>query len=49
VNETVGVTRLEVAAGVRFERIAAARTETDRRLVERRERLASLDVDADAT
>jgi hypothetical protein len=49
VNETLGVSRLEAAAAFRFECIAAARTKTDRRLVERRAQLASLDVDADAT
>jgi hypothetical protein len=49
VNEAHGVARLGAATGVGFAHIAAARNETDRRLVERRERLASLDVDRDAT
>jgi hypothetical protein len=44
-----GVVRLEAAAGVRFDHVAQARTETDRRLLERRERIASVVVDADAT
>ena len=48
-NEAHGVARLEAATGVGFAHIAAARNETDRRLVERRAQLASLDVDADAT
>lgn len=44
-----GVARLEAAAGVRFGNIAAARDRTERGLVERRERLATLDEDGDAT
>lgn len=48
-NAAHGVARLEAATGIRFAHIAAARNETDRRLVGRRERLTSLDVDADAT
>lgn len=43
-----GVARLEAAAGVRFGNIAAARDRTERGLVERRERLATLDEDGDA-
>ncbi len=43
-----GVARVEDSVGTRFSHIAAARTETDRRLLDRRERFASLDVDDDA-
>jgi hypothetical protein len=43
------VARLEAATGNRFERIASARSATERRLHERRERLTALDVDADGT
>jgi UTP:GlnB (protein PII) uridylyltransferase len=44
-----GVARLETASGVSFHHIAAARAETERRLVERRLRTASVQVDEDAT
>ena len=43
-----GVARLEAASGVSFQHIAAARAETERRLVERRSRMASVQVDEDA-
>src|SRR5450755_4156332 len=43
-----GVARLEAASGVSFQHIAAARAETERRLVERRSRMASVKVDEDA-
>jgi hypothetical protein len=43
------VAGLEAASGVRFERIAAARNETEQRLGERRERFASLEVDPHTT
>jgi len=49
VNESRGVARLEAATGSRFERIASARHETERRLNERRERLTALDIDAGGT
>jgi UTP:GlnB (protein PII) uridylyltransferase len=39
---------LEAASGVSFQHIAAARAETERRLVERRSRTASVQVDEDA-
>ncbi len=44
-----GVAGLEAAAGVRFHHVAAARVETDRRLLERRDRIAALEVDGNAT
>ena len=44
-----GVARLEAASGVTFQHITAARAETERRLVERRSRIASVEVDEDAT
>jgi hypothetical protein len=44
-----GVGGLEEAAGTRFLHITHARNTTDRRLRERRERLASVRVDPDAT
>jgi hypothetical protein len=44
-----GVAGLEAAAGVRFQYVAQARAETDRRLSERRDRVASVTVDANAT
>lgn len=40
---------LEAAATVRFEQVAAARAATERGLQERRDRIASLDVDEDAS
>jgi len=43
-----GVARLEAASGVSFQHIAAARAETEQRLVERRSRMASVEVDEDA-
>ena len=43
-----GVARLEAASGVSFQHIAAARYETERRLIERRSRMASVEVDEDA-
>jgi hypothetical protein len=43
-----GVARLEAASGVSFQHIATARAETERRLVERRSRTASVQVDEDA-
>jgi hypothetical protein len=43
-----GVARLEVASGVSFQHIAAARAETERRLVEHRSRTASVRIDEDA-
>ena len=43
-----GVARLEAASGVSFQHIAAARHETERPLVERRSRMASVQVDEDA-
>ncbi len=48
-NEARGIAGLEAATGTRFTRIAAARTRTERRLGERRERFDSVDVDAGAT
>lgn len=44
-----GIARLEAATGTRFARIAAARSLTERRLGERRERFGPVDVDAGAT
>jgi len=44
-----GVAGLEAAARVRFGNISAARDRTERGLVERRDRLATLDEDGDAT
>lgn len=44
-----GVVRLEEVAGVRFQRISAARAETASRLLDRRDRLAAVEVDSDAT
>ena len=44
-----GVARLEAASGVTFQHITAARAETELRLVERRSRIASVEVDEDAT
>ena len=44
-----GVVRLEAASGVRFQHITAARAETERRLVERRSQIASVQTDEDAT
>lgn len=44
-----GVARLEAASGVTFQHISAARTETEQRLVERRSRIATVEVDEDAT
>lgn len=44
-----GVVRLEAASGVRFPHVIAARAETQRRLVERRSLIASVEVDEDAT
>jgi hypothetical protein len=49
VAATRGVARLEAATGIRFTRIAAARRYTERRLGERRERLATLGIDPGAT
>jgi hypothetical protein len=43
-----GVVRLEAASGVSFQHIPAARAETERRLIERRSRIASVQVDKDA-
>ncbi len=43
-----GVARLEAASGVQFRHITAARTETERRLVERRSQIAAVQVDEDA-
>jgi hypothetical protein len=43
-----GVARLEAASGVSFQHIAAARAETERRLIERRSRMASVQVDEEA-
>jgi UTP:GlnB (protein PII) uridylyltransferase len=48
VTDDRGVARLEAASGVSFQHIAAARAETERRLVERRSRMASVQVDEDA-
>lgn len=47
--EVRGVAGLEVAAGVRFSSIWAARDLTERGLVERRKRVATLEADRDAT
>ena len=44
-----GVASLEAAAGVRFQHVAEARAETDRRLIERRDWIASITVDGNAT
>ena len=44
-----GVARLEAAAAVRFENVAAARARTARGLLERRDRLATLRTDPDST
>lgn len=44
-----GVASLEKASGIRFRQVAASRAETERRLLERRSRFASVDVDTDAT
>jgi hypothetical protein len=49
VNAARGIARLEAATGTRFTRIAAARSRTERRLGERRERFGSVEVDAGAT
>jgi Putative nucleotidyltransferase DUF294 len=49
VIEAHGVARLQTATGVSFPQIASARGETERRLSERREQLASIDIDAGAT
>jgi UTP:GlnB (protein PII) uridylyltransferase len=49
VNTECGVARLEAAADVKFGQIAGARERTEDRLAERRERIASVDVDPDAT
>jgi predicted nucleotidyltransferase len=49
VPEVRGVAGLEVAAGVRFSSIWAARDLTERGLVERRKRVATLEADRDAT
>jgi hypothetical protein len=49
VSATHGVAGLERATGIRLQHVTAARAETDRRLLERRERFASVDVDDDAT
>jgi hypothetical protein len=43
-----GVVRLEAASGLRFQHITAARAETERRLVERRSQIASVQIDEDA-
>jgi hypothetical protein len=48
-DTTRGVPRLEVAIGSRFERIASARRETERRLDERGQRLTALDIDEGGT
>ncbi len=44
-----GVAGLEAATGIQFQHVASARAETDRLLLERRERFASVDVDDDVT
>ncbi len=44
-----GVAGLEAVAGVQFDSIAAARERTARGLIERREKLAELKIDTDAT
>ena len=44
-----GVARLELATGVEFSRIAAARSETERRLSERSEHLSAVQIDPRAT
>jgi hypothetical protein len=44
-----GVARLEAATGVAFDRLTAVRSETERRLTERRERFATVEVDVGAT
>lgn len=44
-----GVARPEAASGVRFQHITAARDETERRLVERRSQIASVQIDEAAT
>jgi hypothetical protein len=49
VSAARGVARLEEAASIRFEHVAVARAETERRILERRERFLSVDVDGDAT
>lgn len=48
-NAARGLVRLEKAAGVRFQHISAARAETASRLSDRRDRLASVEVDSEAT
>jgi Putative nucleotidyltransferase DUF294 len=48
VDPARGVARLEAAAGVRFPHITAAREETERRLAERSQQLATLAVDPGA-
>src|SRR4051794_2249551 len=48
-GEARGVTRLKTATGAVFAHIAEARAKTERELDERRERFASMDVDAGAT
>jgi hypothetical protein len=49
VSAARGVGGLEEAARIQFQHVAAARAETDRRILERRERFASVDIDDDAT
>jgi hypothetical protein len=44
-----GVAGLEAAAGVDFQHVAEARVETDRRLLERRDGIASVEVDDNAS
>jgi len=49
VPDLSGVARLEAAAGVRFSSISTARDQTERGLAKRRERLARIETDSDAT
>jgi hypothetical protein len=49
VNSDRGVAGLEAGTGVRFQHVAQARVETEDRLLERRDRIASVEVDDNAT